>query len=224
MNNEKIGQTNTYSPYSNGTIVYFNPVTGKKCTDYTASNSNTGIKTGCMIWYIFNDKGGNTVDLILDHNITISTAWSTSNSVAPNLIHQTLLSETSSWAGVPTRKDSYKDSVGGYTLNYNGARARLLTYEELREVGIDYGVTPSDSMFFFDRVSSSCVTNIGCLNNADNQAVQGYWTASISTITDDIYAWVIMDIDRLTDGSLNYLNGDGIGIRPVISVSRDLIR
>ena len=39
--------------YSNGTIVYFNPTTNKKCNDYVSSNSNSGNTEGCLKWYTY---------------------------------------------------------------------------------------------------------------------------------------------------------------------------
>ena len=38
--------------------------------------STTGTKSGCMKWYVFNDKEGNaTVNVILDHNTTARVAY-----------------------------------------------------------------------------------------------------------------------------------------------------
>ena len=45
-----------YLYYSNGTEIYFNPKTGKQCTDYIESNSNTNSNNVCMKWYAFNDS------------------------------------------------------------------------------------------------------------------------------------------------------------------------
>ena len=60
--------TKTYSVYSNGTAIYYNPETNTKCNEIDAV-STTGTKTGCMKWYTFNDEGENssTVNMILDH-------------------------------------------------------------------------------------------------------------------------------------------------------------
>ena len=66
--------------YSNGTVIYYNPETNKKCSSSEAV-STTGTKTGCMKWYTFNDEGANssTVNMILDHNTTANIAWNTEN-------------------------------------------------------------------------------------------------------------------------------------------------
>lgn len=63
--------TPTYTVYENGTAVYFNPVTGKFCSDYKSANSGNGVNSGCMKWYIFNDyKDAEKINLLLDHNTT----------------------------------------------------------------------------------------------------------------------------------------------------------
>ena len=67
--------------YSNGTIVYYNPITNTKCTssDYKTANSNndykgtsnTSTQNGCLRWFAYNDRAGQKyVNLLLDHNTT----------------------------------------------------------------------------------------------------------------------------------------------------------
>ena len=76
VNNGKVDKVSTTKSFKNGTAVYYNPVSGKKCDDYTEANSKIGTKSGCMKWYVFNDKEGNaTVNVILDHNTTAYVAW-----------------------------------------------------------------------------------------------------------------------------------------------------
>lgn len=69
-----------YKLYKDGDIVYYNPRTKKKCTDYHKDNSiygyyagksssdKTDNQTNCMRWYVFLDDGSDTVNLLLDHN------------------------------------------------------------------------------------------------------------------------------------------------------------
>ena len=83
--------------YANGTVVYYNPETNKKCSSSEAV-STTGTKTGCMKWYAFNDKGNDTVNLLLDHNTTATVAWASSgNANGPVEVKTQLESDTSSW-------------------------------------------------------------------------------------------------------------------------------
>jgi len=56
-----------------GDPVYYNPGTGEVC-EYDGTTSATGVKEGCMRWYIYKQEGNN-MSLILDHNTTALTAW-----------------------------------------------------------------------------------------------------------------------------------------------------
>ncbi|MBP3920251.1 MAG: hypothetical protein J6D28_01670 [Bacilli bacterium] len=59
--------------------VYYNPVTGASCTDYSVSNSNNGVKTGCLKWYAYSENADGTVNMLLDHNTTFPETWITSD-------------------------------------------------------------------------------------------------------------------------------------------------
>lgn len=95
--------TPTYTVYANGTVVYFNPVTGEFCSDYKESNSGNGVTEGCMKWYIFNDyKEAEKVNLLLDHNTTSIMLMSSAvgknvNDVTLANIITTINTDTASW-------------------------------------------------------------------------------------------------------------------------------
>lgn len=134
--------------YSDGALVYYNPVSGTKCSisDYAANTgaSTTGNKTGCMKWYAFNDGGVNSdnIDLILDHNTTAVVAWNVSgdNSTGPAEVLTQLQSDTTSWSNTLsvdsanniTQKTNSSSTT--YTLNYSGYKARLITADEVAEI------------------------------------------------------------------------------------------
>ena len=61
-------KTDGYKYLTTPQVVYYNPVTGQKCSDYSVSNSSLGYSTGCMKWYAYSVKK-NVVNMILDHNI-----------------------------------------------------------------------------------------------------------------------------------------------------------
>ncbi|MBE6159672.1 MAG: hypothetical protein E7157_01340 [Lactobacillales bacterium] len=72
----EINQTKNFTYYKNGTAIYYNPVTGKICGNYSEENSKTGVTEGCLKWYVFNDnKNSATVNMILDHNTSGNVAW-----------------------------------------------------------------------------------------------------------------------------------------------------
>ena len=70
---------NTSVTYKNGEAVYFNVTTGEKCSPeyylFIKGQSSTGVKSGCMKFYAFNDDGGDTVNLLLDHNTSERVDW-----------------------------------------------------------------------------------------------------------------------------------------------------
>ncbi len=233
--------------YANGTAVYFNPVTGAKCTSGQAV-STLGTKTGCMKWYTFNDGGSSSdkINLILDHNTTAYVKWiaSGNGSNGPVDVTAQLQTDTSGWAGVPTRTDNYALDTGtvNYTINYSGYKARLLTVQEVATItgNTGFGVTTSNQTNYFyldSKTTTQTVTgtnkssyawlyeytldceNVGCYNGDDG--TRGYWTASsIHNYPDG--SWGIR-----WDGSLNYAwnnSSSDFGVRPVITIDKATIK
>ncbi len=236
----------THTVYSNGTVIYFNPVTGSTCTAGEAV-STTGTKTGCMKWYAFNDGGitSSTLNLILDHNTTATVSWNStgSNLNGPTNALSQLATDTSSWAGVPTRTDDYSVSNGTamYTINYNTYKARLITALEIATITgnniFDEKTSQFSSWFYLDsKNQTQTATTIGassykwlfdytndCVNygcSVDDPAVLGYWT-STATAANSSFVWI-----GSREGSL-YCNmaGGGVnnGIRPVITIPKSVL-
>lgn len=236
----------TYTIYANGTAIYFNPVTGSTCTAGEAV-STTGTKTGCMKWYTFNDGGSttSTINLILDHNTTPTVAWnSTGSSVngPTNLLTQ-LVSDTSSWAGVPTRNDSYSVSNGTstYTINYNSYKARLITSAEIAQITGNSSFVEGSSLFtdwfyldsnnqtqtvstlgasnykwLFD-YTATC-TEYGC--SIEDASTYGYWTSAA------VPGYTLYGGNVGFNGMVicyNVDSNDGIGVRPVITISKSVL-
>ena len=127
--------------YANGEVVYFNVDNGTKCSNYTETQSKTGVKSGCMKFYAFNDNGKDTVNLILDHNTTETIYWnsSISNTSGPNEVLTQLKSDTASWQGTITPSNYTMDQTGQssnakYTINYSTYKARLITANEIAQI------------------------------------------------------------------------------------------
>ena len=222
-----------------GQDVYFNPKTGKKCTNYVANNSLNQNKSGCMKWYIIGGTGNN-VDLLLDHNTTYKIKWNTSKSNAngpDTTFLNKLKSDTSSWNGVSTRTDSYIDPAHNYTINYNGYKARLIEANEIWDITKSTnGQTNWDSAtaqqyryFYFEGSELNgqgtskypwlydyiynCTSN-GC--NIKDEGTYGYWTSS-SFASSSISAWYVYYRGTLDYGGVDYADH---GVRPVITVSK----
>jgi len=231
--------------YANGTAVYFNPVTGAKCTAGEAV-STTGTKTGCMKWYAFNDGGltTHTIDLILDHNTTATVLWNStgSNVSGPSEIMTQLTSDTSSWSGVPTRTDSYSVSNGTatYTINYSTYKARLITASEIATIAGNTGFNETTAVisdwFWFGSNSHSSSTTLahnyawlfdytnGCTSygcNIADASNYGYWTSTaVSGSTSE--TWRVYWNGGFGSEGVNELNR--YGLRPVITINKMVIQ
>ena len=127
--------------YENGEVVYFDVGTGKTCDNYTETQSNTGVKSGCMKFYIFNYDGGDTLNLLLDHNTTAIIAWNSSGSNAsgPKEVLEQLKKDTDSWVGTETPTNytmdqSAQTSKAKYTIDYSSYKARLITANEIATI------------------------------------------------------------------------------------------
>ena len=234
----------TYAVYANGTAVYFNPVTGTKCTAGEAV-STTGTKTGCMKWYAFNDIGGSessTINLILDHNTTALIAWNNTgtNVNGPKNVLTQLQADTSAWTGVTTRSDSYSVSNGTstYTIDYSTYKARLITAAEVATISGNSSFVEATSIvsnwFYFDSnnqtqtvtttgassydwlfdYTNGC-TSYGC--NIADDSTYGYWT-STTVSGNDSRTWYVGRGGYMD--TLDVVYGDFYGVRPVITVQK----
>ena len=199
----------TIDVYKDGTAVYYNPVSGEKCDDYTEANSTKETKSGCMKWYAFNDKEGNaTVNVILDHNTTASVAWNSTGTV--------LEADTKNWKNT----------------------ARLITANEIAKITghSTFDASKSGDWFYLDSNNQTQTANesnkskyawlfdytIGCTDygcNVSDSSTYGYWTSTLYK-DDTHYAWHVS-----RDGSLDYdrVTNAGYGIRPVITISKSNI-
>ena len=106
--------------YKNGEVVYFNVDNGTKCTSSEAV-STTGTKSGCMKFYAFNDDGGDTLNLMLDHNTTSLVAWNKTykndsgsiiNANGPKEVLDQLKNDTDGWKGTITPTNYTMDQTG----------------------------------------------------------------------------------------------------------------
>ena len=237
--------------YKNGEVVYFNVDNGTKCSNYTETQSNTGVKRGCMKFYAFNDDGKDTVNLILDHNTTALVAWnsSRSNTSGPKEVLTQLNDDTKTWVGTQTPSNYTMDqSKAKYTIDYSNYKARLITAQEIATI-TDYSgwdertasnyyyldsktdkesdtckegnISGCKYGWLYDRTNSEC-TKYGCLNNADSSMSGiGYWTASSRAGSFNI-AW---DVDY--DASVSHTDvsdSDDYGVRPVIEVLKSKLK
>ena len=167
--NEILMRFNNYGSskkFENGEVVYFNVTSGELCSssEYTETQSNTGVKEGCMKFYAFNDDGKNKVNLILDHNTTQYAAWNSSgsNSSGPKDLLDQLKADTRLWKGTETPSNYTMDqtiqkSNANYKINYSTYKARLITAQEIAKITgyKEWDEKSSTNVYYFDTKTSS---------------------------------------------------------------------
>ncbi len=176
--------------YKSGEVVYFNVTTGTKCSlsDYTETQSNTGVKEGCMKFYVFNDDGAEVVNLLLDHNTTATVAWNSTdkdangNSIStkgPKEVLEELKSDTSSWQGIETPSNYTMNQAGQisnvkYTIDYSSYKARLITANEIAQItgNTSWNENTANTIFYFD-TNTTTESNI-CKSGNTNGCQYGW--------------------------------------------------
>ena len=236
--------------YSNGEVVYFNVTTGEKCSNYTESQSNTGVKSGCMKFYAFNDDGKDTVNLILDHNTTATVKWNSSGSNAsgPKEVLDKLKSDTSSWKGTETPSNYTMDqstqrSKAKYTIDYSNYKARLITAQEVAQItgNTTWDERTAKNIYYFDsktdKASDTCKsgntsgckfgwlydrTSKSCTTNGclNNSDQETYGYWTASSRANYFYTAWRVYYDAGV-GSNTITSSSYCGVRPVITVAKD---
>ena len=162
-----VGEEKKAKTYANGEVVYFNVTTGKKCSDYTETQSKTGVKSGCMKFYAFNDNGGSNVNLLLDHNTTATVSWNIhgSNVSGPSEVLTQLNDDTKTWVGTETPSNytvdqSTQGSKAKYTIDYSSYKARLITAGEVAQItgNTTWDEKTATNSFYFDSKTTTAST------------------------------------------------------------------
>lgn len=232
-----------------GKEVYFNPVTGQSCNEYIAGSSINGVKYGCMKWYVYNIDGDN-VDMILDHNTTPVVKYNSEGNISSEEIDDALKSDISTWVNfvkdktrLITASEIAKVTQASNTLTWLDTKPFSLEPVNSESISWYYlnGSLSSDPLwqtkvagdnkFAFLYNNTACILeeeNYGCevsdnnlysLSSDTTSNILGYWTSTPVITEDGSYIWAIK-----RDGSINssLVTDDGLGIRPVITVSKNL--
>ena len=221
VRNGKVEKVSTTKSFKNGTAVYYNPVSREKCTGYTEANSTTGKNSGCMKWYVFNDKEGNaTVNVILDHNTTANVAWnSTRSNSEMKEVKKALENDTKDWKNTArlitanevakiTGYTSWGTNITGYPWFCFDTNQPDTTNECAKAQGT------SEYAWLFD-YTKEC-TSYGC--NVSDSSTWGYWTST--QYVNSIHVWFVARNGRL---DVNSASSTGHGVRPVITISKSNI-
>ena len=221
VSNGEVKKVSTTKSFKNGTAVYYNPETGNKCSK-EAAKSTTGTKSGCMKWYVFNDKEGNaTVNVILDHNTTARVAWnSIGNNSEMKEVADALKTDTSTW----------KNTARLITANEIAKITKHPTFDATQsgQSWFCFDTNKSDNTSYCSKAQGTSkyawlfdytndCTSYGC--NTSDSSTNGYWTNS-SYKGNSTHAWDIYRYGYLDSG---VVSNAGIGIRPVITISKSNI-
>ena len=207
-----------YTVYANGTEIYYNPETGKKCT---TAVSTPGTKSGCMKWYAFNDDDKSSkVNVILDHNTTAKVAWnSTGNNSEMKEAANALKTDTSNWKKDLNSRLIEANEVakitGHQTFDASKTGQSWFYLDSNNQTQTASSTNKSKYAWLFD-YTDEC-TSFGC-NKADSSTL-GYWTSSPCKGISD-YAWRVLRYGHLGDNSVTLTD---YGIRPVITISKSNI-
>ena len=220
VNNGEVKKVSTTKSFKNGTAVYYNPETENKCSKEEAK-STTGTKSGCMKWYVFNDKEGNaTVNVILDHNTTAGVAWNlTGNNSEMKEVKKALENDTKDWKNTArlitanevakiTGYTSWGTNITGYPWFCFDTNQPDTTNECAKAQGT------SEYAWLFD-YTKEC-TSYGC--NVSDSSTWGYWTST--QYVNSIHVWFVARNGHL---DVNSASSTGHGVRPVITISKSNI-
>ena len=218
VNNGEVKKVSTTKSFKNGTAVYYNPETETKCKSSEAV-STPGTNSGCMKWYVFNDKEGNaTVNVILDHNTTANVSYnSTGNNGEMKEVKKALENDTGTWkntARLITANEVAKITKHP-TFNVNKENQDWF-YLDSNNITLTVNSTNKSKYAWLFDYTNEC-TSYGC--NVSDSSTWGYWTSSPYK-GNSTQAWRVV--------RNGYLGGNGViftgdGIRPVITISKSNI-
>lgn len=196
--------TGSYKRYNMGEVVTFSPGTNQGTSQFYVLKNSSSYES--------------TVTLILDHNIGTNTSFnSTGNIKEPDTVLSILKENTKNWDKVNllTANDTYKDG-NGYTISYNGYRARLLEPNDIYTI---FGTT-IDHTWFNNNTFFSVDFTMEAINFLSNglSNSNGYWMANMVAGNTEM-AWTIQD--KKIKPVL--INTENIGVRPIVVVSKDIL-
>lgn len=154
------GQMNYLVALPRSSSLYYNPVNNALCYNYNVSNSNIGVKDGCLKCYTFaSDSNTPDVTLILDHDIVEEAPmgeWLGNGSYKVTL-QETLEVNTENWIYTPSiPSDDLPFSVGNsqdltpYPWLYQNTVHGYWTstYDWMDDYYLGWGVEPSGQLSY----------------------------------------------------------------------------
>ncbi len=219
-------KTGIKKSYSVGDVVYYNPNKNViDCTNYTESKSLNENKTGCMKWYVINDKGS-TMDVLLDHNTTSKVAWYDGNTTQSSSSKNDLIAlpmgriDGDNTKGPLTANAKLANDVSSWTGQAKST-ARMITADEIWNITSstngqsNWSSSTATSGFYFNSNASNGQGYEWLFYYIDS-GTWGYWT-STPVFDNTMDAWYVS-----WNGSLNGRGASdaSCGLRPVITLTK----
>ncbi len=212
---KKVVDDTTY--YKDGSVIYFNPETNKKCD--SSEVESTG-NSGCLRWYAINDEetGKKELTMILDHNTSLKSVYTGSEEldrVSASSVNKQLKLDTKKWnKNLNARVITIEDIEKILDIKFEQKSLYLETKNQTKP-------TSYENYNWLYNNTKGC-TSYKC--EKEDTETLGYWTSNTKMNNEQatIYAWVIK-----YDGSLVYEKkflASRYGIRPVIDVSKNIIK
>ena len=203
-------------------IVYLDPTNLTKECNEENSVSDTGTKTGCMKWYIY-DNSGDTYKMILDHNTTSTVAWNSDNvNTEMKEVKIVLEKDTVNWDKSLDAKLITADEIAKVTGNTNfnsliNSGSDWFYFDSKNQIQSATEDNKSNYAWLFDR-TYSCI-QYGC--NIKEDITYGYWTSSnIHNEFTDV--WVVIYFGSLYS---NFSSDSSFyGVRPVVTLSKSMLQ
>ena len=190
-------------------IVYLDPTNLKNSCNVLNSKSGTGIKTGCMKWYIYSEDNNNYT-MILDHNIEKYMGYSTGMS---NLTNQKL-----NWDNSLKIRMIQANEIAKITGNTSWSTSKGWFYlDSNNQTPVANSTNKSKYAWLYD-YTYGCEKN-GC-NIEESENSSGYFTG---TEANSNMQYIITNDGSLRVGPKSGMMGRGIGVRPVITISKSII-
>ena len=199
-------------------IVYLDPKNINKYCDASNSISKTGMKEGCMKWYIYIEDNDNYT-MILDHNTSVKASWNSRSTQLKN--------DTDGWDEHLTSKIITANEIATITDNKSWRISDMWYYFDSKNFTNHADSTNKSKYAWLFDYTNDCEEygcNIGDLANSDNY---GYLTNS--SYQDSYNGKRQTNIRMVSrNGSIaktSFYSGDytAYGLRPVITVSKSII-
>ena len=207
---EEASETDTHKG-----IIYLDPTNLNKICNASNSESWTGIKTGCMKWYIYSEDD-DSYTMILDHNTTSNIAWNASGINVPyeqSKLYAVVqdLKTTSGWVVEPRIISAEEIAIITEKNDFNSTSSEYYFDSKNKTVAAS-GI--SKYAWLFDR-TSGC-SSYGC--NINDSGTSAYWTSTTyGTAGSGSNVWLVIRAGMLRNIIATY---DSTGIRPVITIQK----